>query len=408
MAPITRFNWALSVRLLVIAWTWPCIVLGEVKDLKLADQLGKDILSNQANISNQEIVLKLTQIKTGMRRLLMQDVPWKVAKGLDRPIILNTFALLRLTDVSSERCYQPDLCARQENVHKHNYIELADVCRQFYSSSNMQAFIDDYANAQFKICQNALGFHAARTWQKVEDVQPYANKFKKLLLKNFKQNKPVAELTSDERIFGLMNFMKQFHDVNTEAESELAIVKAYNELFREACNTYVLHPFYTIMMTYEKTGRNARFLERHHGDLIKLFDLCSNLPNYITQISVIGSFRPVPKEIIKPAASAGEFRRDMDKDKILEEKRRLRDRMRLYRKEREKKMAILDSNRNDVELQDPIIPTSVTNSANYSNVFDSSWFFLSGTQSNRPINNDPSAVNDSVDDAMSPSDHNDD
>lgn len=325
MVPIAKFSRIVVALSMAIVASCSIFVLAQVRDFKLASNLGREIRDNEANLTYQEIIFKLRRIKDGMRRLFMQDVPWKVAKGLDRALILNTFALIKLTEVSSERCYQPKLEVNQENVHKHNYLELADICRQVYKSENLQNFIEQHASAQFKICSNAMGFHIRKIWEKIVYIQPTAATFKRLLLSNFPPNKELDELTAEEKVTATLGFLKQFSNVDAESAPEHKLTRAYNQRFREACREFVLNPMYTIMMTYEETGRKAAFLERHHGDLIRLHDLCSHLPKYIVKVKSIGTFRSTAvRERAKPASSAGEYKRDMDKKLLLQENRRLR------------------------------------------------------------------------------------
>lgn len=256
------------------------------RNFDLAYRHAKIIYDNQHIMKTEEIILRLMAIKTDLTSIIFQKIPWKMAPNIDRALIINTIALMRLVEVSNEKCYQPAPKIHTGNVHQSNYINLEIVTKESFLSETMQNLIKSHSDAQHQLCILNLILNMSRTWARTKKAFVNAERFQKSLVSEFPLDKSMSDLTEREKIDGLSRFMQQFYEINLEINDE--VVKTYNKSFRGDCNLYALEHFQTLMSTYEKTGRTRNNVERHHGNLVRMYDLCNDLPDKIEMVEDIG------------------------------------------------------------------------------------------------------------------------
>lgn len=276
------------------------IVSGQLKrDYITAYQVALDLFEHQASLTNQEVILKLKQIREAVRYSVFDMVPINVPSEVEPALLINTFCLARLVEPSTSRCKQIDQKIIRGNIHRLNYIEIARLSKIIFSSENMQDLIDSYAKAQEFICQHGLVNDMRETLLKVEQLHRYqVGKFKRNLLAKLNHRESINELSSEDKIDAITKFIIKSYKV--DPNDEQSIVAAYNKSFRQACQLLILDPFHTLMMTYETLNRQRVNMDRYR-DTIWLYDLCSILPDKIDQIKSIGKVQNKINTIYMPA-----------------------------------------------------------------------------------------------------------
>lgn len=269
------------------------------RDWTLASQIAAEVYNNQAQLTNQEILLRFKQMRDAIKFSLYDMIPTNVPAQVDPALLINTFALGRLLEVSSSKCTQVHHRILRGNVHRSNYLDLARISRLFFRSDNVLRLIDSFADAQSRICRGSLIYDMRETWSRIEKLhKQYAQRFKRKLLALIPPKNSVDQLSSREKIDAITNFLGQFYKVNLDEKS---IVATYNRSFRQACNILLLDPFWTPMMTYESVNRQRVKMDRYL-DLIWLYDLCKHLPDEIESIESIGRGQNRAQVTLEPAA----------------------------------------------------------------------------------------------------------
>lgn len=282
------------------------IVAKEPKDYLLANQIALELYHRQAHLADQEILLKLKEIKDVIANEVFLNIPKTTYQDFDPNLLINTFCLLRLVDLNTNKCKQVKQNILRNNIHRLHYTELARVSLLVFSSDNMQKLVKTYADAQLSICQRGLVSDMHDTLLKVEQLhRPLASRFIKQLLIHVKRRDSINDLKAIEKIEAVTGFIKKFYNVNPY---ERYIVAAYNKSFRFGCTTYILNPLNTLMATYETLGLDRHNMERFR-DIIWLYDLCSNLPESIDNIATIGQIQNKTKEIYMPTLSNSDISR---------------------------------------------------------------------------------------------------
>lgn len=309
---ISCYSWHRSCRSIIATFVALQLIAaicvdGQIKDYKLAHSIAREIRYEQTDMSIEQLISKLTKIKEAVRGLITQDIPWRLSAEMDRALLINSLALVRLIEVSSDKCYLQSSDLRQGNVHKLNYIELENVARLSFPAKNIQTLIDKYYDAQLFICRQGLALHFRMVWSRITDLHPYAIKFKRLLIDEFPINKQLNEFTAKQKTSKILNFMKLNHDFVDDdpyATENEKIIRAYNATFKTSCKTFILQPFHTVMATFNKINRDRPNIMRHNADLVRLYDICEQTPETVEDVASIGQFVKIVKKATKPADAA--------------------------------------------------------------------------------------------------------
>lgn len=295
----------LDIKLLLIISTSILLSIDIVKckisDFRLINKYGREIHDRQAEITIEELIFKLHQVKDSVSRLT-HDIPLKFPPGLDRGLILNAIALTRLTDVNCEKCYyQPNSDDYNDNnVHRSNYIELATVTTKIYTSKNMRNHIKQYFDAQNYLCLHHLPIHVGQQWTKILVTHREAAKFSQSMIANFPINKSLAEFKPDVIIYGILTLIRDCYKVHYIIGYEKVVIDIYNGFFRTACEVYVLNPFHTLMMTYRKSGNYRNILDVYQPEIVRMYELCSRLPDKIDDVKSIGILGQIVEKKVQP------------------------------------------------------------------------------------------------------------
>lgn len=262
-------------------------VLATWRDFDLALNHAQYINDNQSQLTTQTIILELNQIKNALSSMIFGTIPRRFR---DRgPLLINSLALLRLTDVNNEKCLQQGAPTLSGSDHQANYIQLANISRKGFRSKIMQQVINIYESSQQRLCVLNLVINFGKCWFKVLKSDKDASQFTRLLSSMFPQDKSMAELSIEEKMGGILKFIKQYYNIDElQSDYHEKINRAYNGLFKNHCGWFISNPFHTLMTTYESTGRTRTNVERYFSDQIKIYDLCSNLPDGIENIGSIG------------------------------------------------------------------------------------------------------------------------
>lgn len=262
------------------------INLVDAADFKLAYEYARKIYNEHANLTLHEIILNLSQIKPAIKNSVYLDVPKNLPLGVDRNVMIYVLILERLVDVHSALCLRPRIEISNENFHKLNYFELEHFARNLLpKDDNIQRIIKEYFFAQLNVCRRGLVAHIELKWRKLIRDHPRMVQTRQYLMAYFPASTPIKQLTQEQKLNGLLQFMKQSLGIDHELVSEQKIQETYAILKTNDCEDKIENAFYTLMMTYNKTGRiYLQNVERYHGQLIRLYDLCSVLPSSIKEL----------------------------------------------------------------------------------------------------------------------------
>lgn len=262
------------------------------RDFKRAFNLARDIYYKQDQLALEEVYLKLSRIKQAVKSMVYVDVPMNLPAGVDRELIINILGLERVTEVNSDKCLQSHVNIRHGNVHKSNYIELRPILDPFFPGKNVQKLMNQHSAAQRYICRIGLVVHMHQKWSKLVQTHPHMEKFKVSFLANFPNETPISQLTNEQKLNGIIRFIKQTLMLDDAIANYRQISWAYSKFKINDCHNNIQNAFHTLMMTYEETGRQNGRVEREHRDLVRLYDLCFSLPNSIRQLGFGKVARP--------------------------------------------------------------------------------------------------------------------
>lgn len=260
-------------------------VLAKYRDFKRAHNLAVDIYNKHGSISVEEIVMKLMQVKIAISSLKFADIPLNLPTGVDRNLLINTLGLLRIIDISNEKCMQETPEIRTGNNHRLNYIELDGIARNFYPQGKIHDIIKIYSSAQYFICHRGLVVHMASKWVRPMHTQEYLLNFKESILAQFPQDVPVALLTQEQKKNGIWQFMKQYLTLEDEIATDRQVVDTYASFRVDDCFDDITKRFHTLMMTYDMSKRENKNVELYHKGLIRLYDLCKELSEFMKNLA---------------------------------------------------------------------------------------------------------------------------
>lgn len=287
-------NMALGINKFIYIWIFHGLFAVDIgfaadtKDYQLAYEIALDINQNQDTLSHEEIYQRFGQIREAIQVSLLDVVPLTIPTQVNAALLKNTFCLGRLLEVSNQKCYQMDHKIIRENVHRLNYIDLARLSRMVFPSENVQNLIKIHDDAQILICRQHLIAHMKFMWERVLRTQdPHVTKFITMLLRYFPPKNSLDSYTDQYIDINMKKFISEYYGVKLDRRS---IVKTYNRLFRHSCESHLLTPFKTLMMTYDNMNRNRVNMD-HYRDIIWLYDLCSHLPIKIDTRLKIGHGR---------------------------------------------------------------------------------------------------------------------
>lgn len=255
---------------------------------------------NNSDLTIEQIIERLDRIKDSHRSQNFSSLPvdlHHIDERVDRAIVIDVSCLGRLVDVSNEKCVEEEADIRFGNVHKSNYIDL--------EQSSLQIFLSDmirqYGNAQSFICNHRLIMNISQTWSEIVKLHPNAIAFKANIIANIPPDVEIEKFTSRQRLDGILETMKQHFNFNYRINNQLDTIRSYNSLFKKACDFYLLRPFDTLMMTYEKLDGLRAKIKKHHLDLIRAYYLCKHSPQSVLDTRSIGNYRVTTRHSLKPA-----------------------------------------------------------------------------------------------------------
>lgn len=260
----------------------PRSVEAQTRDFKKTYYYAKEILDQQLTL--EEIVMKLMQIKHAISNRTYVDVPINLPPKVDRTTVINFLCLLRLVEIHSDRCMHARVEISNGDMHRSNYIELQGILLRIFPNQTIQNLINQYASAQYFICHQGLVSHLYQRWNKLIQIHPHMIQFKDILLANFPADMIPHLLTKEQKLNGILQFLKQYSMIDYKVAGNRQMAEAYAKFKFQDCYSNIENIFHTLMMTYAKSRRLADNVKKHHEKLIKLYDLCTSLPNTIREL----------------------------------------------------------------------------------------------------------------------------
>lgn len=252
------------------------------RDWETATTYAIEITNRQFAISASELVDKLLEIKELLQGMVVRDVPTKV-RTESRASLLDALSLLRLTEATWEKCLTPNVIITDGNYHRGNYIELEQVLKSNYKSPGILALIDTYFETMFFVCRNALVAHFGMKVSKV-------NNDNKGNFESFLQKFPPfpAGQAADSRqpvnsqliSHFISNFYRLGYDNHATTMEETIFDPYFADQIFDDCSLYLLTPFKTLVMTYDRIERKLPDIETRYGNIVRAYDICKRWIEY--------------------------------------------------------------------------------------------------------------------------------
>lgn len=197
--------------------------------------------------------------------------------------ISAALSLLRITTISYDKCSESNMLIERGSAHRNNYIALVPIVMQFFPSERIANIVRRYHKSQLVICKNALYLQLR---QKID--HQLATSPAKL------QNKFIHELTSslshsiERNLSGksavhlgiaqyFRNKLTKWTDIEA-AKSDLAMFSLFHSKLIADCNTYLLNPYKTLVLTYDTLGRSTMpNIKETYNQLIVAYDFCREI-----------------------------------------------------------------------------------------------------------------------------------
>lgn len=275
-----------------------CLLVSQISEFSFARrgarrwesamELSRNIMQKYETMERVELFHQLALVRKSLVGEIRRPVPPTFIL-INRDYIIPVLCLVRLTDLSLDKCIETNLVVDKGNLHRNNYIDLIPVLHSYFKSDYMRQIIDSYYQSQLQMCRNALG---AQLGQKITDFsvgydrKDFTN-FMNPLVASFPAKGEINQMDKSKKLESLVDFIGRKlkrGDIKQGLADRRSFVGVYQNAVAKDCRSYFLEPLGTMMRTLEVIGRpNMPEIQQKFEKVVRAYDICSEirkLPDY--------------------------------------------------------------------------------------------------------------------------------
>lgn len=253
-----------------------------------AISLSRNIMENYITMDRTDLFYQLSLVKQALAGEITRVVPPTFLLN-NRDYIIPVLCLIRLTDVTVEKCFESDLNVANGNLHRSKYVDLLPELHNHFKGQFMKELVDTYYGNQLVLCRNAL---YAQIGTKLYEYSTGYEKirfmtFINTLVGSFPHETELSQMKKSDKLDSMIRFLAlklRKDEVKQGLSDRRSLINLYQNALVRDCRNFFLDPFATLMRTYETIGpENLPKIKQRYSNFLRAYDICNEikkLPDY--------------------------------------------------------------------------------------------------------------------------------